>query len=635
MFGALFLISVFAIANCQIYQLLPPIICDDNSWIVTRVIFSYFDDQAFMTVVDDSGLSHSLNLLSCEGSYYFRALTVYSTIDEINFGVKITDGSLSSYPTTQGYLIRTFSENFEENFLKKLSSFNPRTSLMFNLVNVDFEASKDWLKIAYDEYKLLNIVALCYKPKIEDNFLIEIEVFMCLYNPFSEKSSDIICLNFDNENLEENLVKMKDFRKKRIENLQGFPLKIDIFEYGMKSVAVYDKSGKISHFTYPDGELLNSIAKIMNFTPVYLEREGKATYGFQFPNGTFTGSLAATEYGKADLVANPRLIADYNTKKSIFLRPITMTKLFFVIKKRETRRVIDIFVFSKLDSFSFKSSMGLIFLFPVVYWFVLKTEIHLTRQNKRMDKIKTLLYIFALLHNISSTHPKLQASRIVVITILFYTLMSSTLFQVTILQDLNTLRTIGKVSKIDQLFEKNFTISMQPALTYMFQEQSDDRMSKELNRISRNIDGTSLSVNEFTDRMKTDSKFAYLLMDLLTGNYLDRFYDHETGENLFEVIPESAFQFYIAMMAPKSSPFIDRFNQIINKYVETGLYQYHTQKAIDDNEKVWIHRIKNGYTPRAKRQSLKLSDLQALIKLYLSLVGFCCVIFFFEYLTGH
>lgn len=633
MFVSWLLIPPFIVTVNCIYNLLPPIQCDENSWIASRLIFAYFDDQAFMTVVDSSGLPHCLNLLSCEGTYYFRALSVYSSFEKINFGPKITDGSLSSFPTTHGYFIRAMSEEFETKLFLKLSSFNPRTSLMFSLVNVDLEASKEWLRLGYDKYKMLNIVAMCYQPKIEEGFTISIEIYLCLYNPFSEVQPDIICLNFNPFNLEENLKKVEVFRKKRIENLRGYPLKINIFEYGMKSVAVYDDKGKISHYTYPDGELLNSIAKSMNFTPVYLENQ-KAKYGFQFANGTFTGSLAATEYGKADLVANPRLIADYNTTKSIFLQPITMTKLFFTVKKRETERIIIISMIYTLDLTSRIASVSLFVSFPLIYWIIHKIEIRATRQNQRLSKIKTILYVFGLLHNISMKHTKLRASQIVITTILFAALMSSSLFQGSILRDLNTVWTVGKVTKIDQLFEQNFTIAMQPALTYMFQGQGEDKMSKELNKVSRNLEKSSLTVDEAIKKMKEDSKFAYLLIDLLTGNYLDRFYDNKTGENSFEVVPESAFQFYIAMMAPKSSPFVDRFNQIINLYVQTGLYQYHTQKAIDDNEKIWIHRMKNGLIPKQKSRSLGISDLQALFKLYLYLIAFCCVIFFFEFLTA-
>jgi hypothetical protein len=627
--------GVIQLVQCQNTLLFPQKFCSESNWIGIQVIFNYFSDQAFMTVVDSSGHHHCMNSLSCEGTYYFRPVDVYNSLESINFGPKVKKGSLSSYSTAHGYFVRATLADFEKGFFEKLSIFNPRTSLMFNIVDASVEKSKELLRIGYEKYKMLNVAALCYLFKFEQGRLAGYDIYLCMYNPFREKTPEILCLNFKKSNLEKNLITMNAFRKKRIENLQGFPLKVNIFEFQMKSLAVRDSKEELSHYTYPDGEMLMSIAKHMNFTPVYLPNHDKEKYGFQFPNGTFTGSLAATEYGKADLVANPRLIADYNTTKSIFLQPITMTKLFFTVKKRETSRFIIITVFSKLDSTSRTVGIGLVLLFPVIYFITQKCELYLSNQKDQLDKTKTLLYVFGLLNNISMRHSKFRASQIVVATILFLALMSSSLFQGTILKDLNTIHTIGKISKIDQLFNENFTIAMQPALTYAFQGQGEDKITRELFKISRNIENISLSTDDAIKKMKADPHFAYLLTDLLTGNYLDRFYDNETGQNLFEVVPESVFQFYIAMIAPKASPFVDRFNQIINLYVQTGLYQYHTQKASDDNEKIWIHRIQNGLVAKEKSKSLHVRDLQALFKLYLGLNVLCCVVFLLEFLLRH
>lgn len=124
-----------------------------------------------------------------------------------------------------------------------------------------------------------------------------------------------------------------------------------------------------------------------------------------------------------------------------------------------------------------------------------------------------------------------------------------------------------------------------------------------------------------------------------TGNYLNNFYDTETGENYFEVVPESAFEFYIAMMVPKTSPFFDRFNQVVSMYLQSGLYDYNQKKALDDNEKVWIYRVNNGFIPRRKSQALNVGDLQDAFKLYLILLGVSLIVFvveiFIRFLTSH
>ena len=611
-------VSVFSLNA----KLLPEISCNDLQTVTTEVLFSFFKDQAFITVVDfNTGLQHSTNAISCNQNQQFRPLDIYNSNENLNLEV-IDSGGLSSYPTSHGYFIQTNLKDFENGLFEKLAKANPKICLMINIVDLTLEESKNQLKIGYEKYKMLNTAALCTVRKFGSDESTEYTINICLYNPFREEFSDTFCIEFDLLNLDQNLKIMENFRRERIENLQGYNLKVNIFEYDMKSVAVFDKKGKLSHYTYPDGEILNFIARYMNFTPVYIKNDDGDNYGYQDGNGNFTGSLAALEYEKADLVANPRLIADYNTEKSVFLQPITMTKLFFTIKKRETMKKISFSVFSKLDFTSRVVAITLVVLFPLIYYIINRIEVFVYRERQIIGLIRSTLYVFGILNNVSVKHTTLQASRIIALAIMFFALMTSALFQGTILKDIKTIITIGKITEIDQLYDQDFQIAMQPALTYVFGQSGS----------SFNI---LLSLEDAVEIMKKDPKIAYLLIDLLSGNYLDQFYDNVTGENSFEVVPESAFQFYIAMMAPKSSPFNEVINQVINIYVQTGLYDYHTKKAIDDNEKMWIYRMKNGLIPKIKSESLKLSDFEELIKLFFILNACALAIFILEFVTGH
>lgn len=339
-------------------QLLPINYCDDYSEIVLQLLFRYFDDQHFITVIEGTDMDpHSMDSVACieqPVSDVIRPLDVYK-MNDINFGASTDNSSVSSYPTTRGYFIRSDYSNIADVFYDKISKHNPRTKLIVNIVGTDLNAggAKDLIKLGFEKYKMLNVAGLMYYLKFNGEIFLGVDIIFCLYNPFSDmKNEQFKCLNLTAFNLEENLIEMENFLKYRLDNLQKFPLKIHIFEYGMKSVAVYDSSGNISHYTYPDGELISSIAKVMNFTPVYLPHDEGARYGYQLSNGTFTGGLAAIEYDKADILANSKLIANYNTTKAIFLQPITMTKLFFIIQRRKTTRLIMVTIFEELDKIS-------------------------------------------------------------------------------------------------------------------------------------------------------------------------------------------------------------------------------------------------------------------------------------------
>lgn len=643
------IVVTFILFQCHLLnsQKLEPIVsCDNSNFVIMKLVFKYFDDQHFMTLVDllDYTLfPHSMDSLACIGGNNFRPVDVFNTKDVI-FGPTIDSSSVSSYPTTHGYFVRCFYEEIEDGLFEKISNFNPRTKIMFGIFARDLMKVNDILRDGYEKYKMLNVAVTVFRPAFKNGFMNGLDISLYMYNPFSGsenvRSPEYISFNLSAPNLDETLDAIEAFQKRRLENLQQHPLKVHIFEYDMKSAAVYDGSGNIEHYTYPDGELVNAIAKVMNFTPVYLPPTIGPKYGFQMKSGNFTGGLAASEYGKADLVANSKLIANYNTIKSVFLQPITMTKLFFIIQKRVTKRRMVIYAFSELDQISKLLAIAITVMFPFIYLVVHTTENSLLSPGRRVNVIKTIFYIFGIIHNISMRHSKLTASRMIIIIILFYNLLASSLYQGSIVRNLNKNMRLGKITTIDQLFEQDFDIRMAPVMTYAFQGEGEDKITKELNKVSRDIEKIALPSENATKMLQSDYKLAYLWNDdAITGNYLDRYYDNQTGENYIEVVPESAFEFYIAPMVPKSSPFIDKFNQIINIYAQSGLNQYHVERASHDNTKVWIHRLINGFVPENKIQSLKLDEMSDCFKLYLVLSGFCLCIFilecFIEFLTTH
>jgi hypothetical protein len=614
--------------------------CLDKCIAITiDVLFNYFKDQHFMTVVEVSKDSdfHSMDTYACLGGNNLRPVDVFNTLD-VDFGPIIGSSSVSSYPTTHGYSFRSVSPKSMEEFFEKLSSHNPRSKLLFMSFDSDFEVTKGTIKIGYEKYKMLDVAGMVFVPEFHDDVFVGLQVHLCLYNPFAGssevRSPEFKCLEFNSSNINEKSIEMENFQQERIENLHQFPLNVNIFEYEMKSVAVKDKEGKLSLYTYPDGELLNSIAKVMNFKVNYASPIYGPKYGYQIANGTFTGGLAASEYGQVDLVANPKLIADYNTTNSIFLQPVAMTKLYFIIQKRATSRKLIVTVFTELDYTSKVFAFSTIITFLVVYFILNRMENQIFTKVVKFDPEKDILYIFALIHNVSMKHPKLPATRTVVMPVLIFSLLLTALFQGIIVKNLNTDVKIGKITKINQLLEQNFEMKMQTVLSYAFQGYGDDKITKHLNEISKDREEVAMQYHEALKIMQNDSKFAYLWTDSYIGTFLDKFYDNKTGKNYLEVVPESAFEFYIAMMVPKNSPFFDRFNQIINIYVQTGLYQYHTQKASDDNQKIWIHRVKNGQVPNREKQALKLDELQDVFKLYLALIALSFFVFCLKLLSS-
>lgn len=122
---------------------------------------------------------------------------------------------------------------------------------------------------------------------------------------------------------------------------------------------------------------------------------------------------------------------------------------------------------------------------------------------------------------------------------------------------------------------------MPPYISAIFRDYTSLNKVNELMRNARQtIDDVKQPIQFFDGCLMENDHYAFLWSDLYIDNYLYQYYDPDTGEDLFEHIPEIVYEFYISLMAPKSSPFIERFNEVLLQFVETGIGNYHINRAL-------------------------------------------------------
>lgn len=630
----IFILALSGVTSEGKFQITDVYHCNPYTEVVVNIVLHYFRDVHEITLIDLSP-EPTVNVFKCMNGNIFRPANVFDDLNLIKLGVKTDESSVSAYSTTHGYFIKCSVQQIRS-ILKLISSYNPRAKLMIQISPDAEGSSKTTLQEAYHDFKMLDVTIWTIQNQLDNGKLIAIEIFLHFYNPFSGSENvrrpEFVSFEFTLKNVDEINAKIDKFIDARTRNLQRFPIRIDIFDFPMTSKAEYDRNGRLSHFSYVDGQVIECISKILNFTPIYIISPDNNKYGYQLLNGTFTGSLGAIEYDKADLVANPRLIANYNTTKALFLQPITMVRLFFIIHKRPTFKVLMISMFNQYDNASKIMSIVLIVLFPLIYLLINRFELRVFNDRMNSDSIdKTILYFIALQNNISMRHSPHTSSRIVTMTILFYALITSALFQSTIIKNLNTNQRFGSIRTISELIDEGcYKIGMPPYISLIFKEKGLDKVSRAMTRSNQSYISVAIPAENGIGRLKTDTKLAYLWTDLYIGNFLNQFYDPETGENLMDAVPDVAFEFYISYMVPKNSPFIERFNEIFMRYVQTGLGAYEVGKAYADNDKIWIQRIKNGQIPRKDSKEIKLNDLSSAFEIYMYLCVSSMVVFMLE-----
>ncbi|XP_066975406.1 glutamate receptor ionotropic, delta-2-like [Macrobrachium rosenbergii] len=88
-----------------------------------------------------------------------------------------------------------------------------------------------------------------------------------------------------------------------LKDFDGAPLRIATFDHPPSVVYAYDKDGNIVNRLGVDMQIVKRLAKAMNFTPEFLEVPHDELWGYELPNGTWTGLVGKVFYEHADIGA--------------------------------------------------------------------------------------------------------------------------------------------------------------------------------------------------------------------------------------------------------------------------------------------------------------------------------------------
>ena len=273
-------------------------------------------------------------------------------------------------------------------------------------------------------------------------------------------------------------------------------------------------------------------------------------------------------------------------------------------------------------------------MFPFAIFCVMRIESMIySKEGKSFGNI--LFYGIALLSNISMKHSKLNATRLIVGSLLFFALIANSLFEGNIVKNLGTSGGNKGIQTLNQLLHSDLQIKIPYSLTYVFRDVNGNAFSLKLKEIARTMsskNAMSLEDELGIDRIIENKSMACLVSSIFASNYLLQFYDNQTGENLLTKIPESPFEFHKSMMAPKASPFIDSFNRAILQIFQSGVLKPQMELAIRDNDKIRIDRVKKGKISKTYEEKLSIHHLGPTFKFYLQMNGVAGIVCLFEIL---
>ncbi|KAG5670745.1 hypothetical protein PVAND_000986 [Polypedilum vanderplanki] len=616
----IFLLIIFVSSINSLNQLLLGNSFDCNKVILAavRAKQSFFYEEHSVRFIE---LSHKkLNIdMRCEIDVY-QPMEIFNDYKKIKFK-SVSPSPLSAYPRTKGYFLKGLYDDVIK-FLEELSKYNTRMKILVIIMDKGFEDTEKLMKIAFEKFKMLNIAVLIF---------VNQEEFLCMRNPFSgnlnERKPEFKCWSMkDHEILQDEI---KNFIEDRISNLQKYPLKIDVYDQPLLCKLKRDRNGNIKSITYSSCEIVNVLAKKLNFQPIYVVTDGSNDH---IKNGSWTGAIGNLENDEMDIayVANARIIADYKlVKRMLFLQPISGVKHKFVIRKLKNEEKIDL-GFSEIDSLSEFLVIVILFLFPPLLMIFKKLE------SKFCDKKLTdgsFMTVISILLSVSTKHSLGigNATRFILFGIILFNLIFASFFQSSITTNLETVTKKQQILTINQLIEEGYELRMPISLRDIYINHYGSKISDIMRtiaaekpkppKISNFVEGMNYVVAE------KNKKIAMLCVTSLVMGLINQYSDNESHEELLEIVPETVADFALAPMTRKDSYFIEKFNMLILRYNEIGLYRFFLKQAMNDANHAEI-RTKMQHSH--EKSLINFSDLFPLINLYITLTIIAIFIFICE-----
>nr|XP_018915627.1 PREDICTED: uncharacterized protein LOC109043050 [Bemisia tabaci] len=369
-----------------------------------------------------------------------------------------------------------------------------------------------------------------------------------IYNPF-KNASDVTNIHL------RNIRAIKKSVVKKMNDLNGYPLRVSMFPTRTRALPLGNGS-----YLGADGFLLTTLASRMNFRPVILPPQDGLRYGFKASNGSFTGVLGDLIYDRADIAFNSIFIKDYETTKVQFTRPIDFDKLCLVVAKSGLRPHWK----GMFLAFSIEMWVALFITYfcSITFWcFVRKIK---SGEYSIITTILDLYRIF-LMFPIAKI-PNIQSERIAVVSFLWFSLSTATIFQASMVKFLSYPSYEPDLNTLEEVADKGIpVITASENLKATF--ESDEPVMRKL---YANLEVVPDKGMDILGKVATEGNAAAIgPANDLAENIATAFVKNNII--LLHIVADCPKSYHIAYMLPYDSPFLESINKVISIFVESGI----------------------------------------------------------------
>lgn len=482
------------------------------------------------------------------------------------------------------------------------------------------EFNEEFLKIAWNEYKLLNLVILSHD--LNDTCVVS------FFDPFEVMSvkSGVFYRYFLTDFFTTRTAVTKIDSRGR--NLHNYTLNIymDIFAETY-AYPMYHRNGRLKRYSGIDGELLEAIRFSMNFNVNFMPilRENISIDERMKYISNLVEKKIVDFIPLATLLNKTLLTGVYP------LYPLIVTEIVCGVATRHKPHTINIM-------YGFLDIPGTILFYstPTIFSICLYFSI---KRGKRENFWKYMLDILGVHFNNSRLLQKYQriVSRLVLLCAFVLNLTIISTYQASIVSQLSVQSKTKQINTLNDLIRENITVLAIPAFYNVLESGVNNSTSansiqeKFFKQLSYNTEIMNSVVFKKIARDKNYKNIGCLIRRYQALLFQSHYVDRETGENSIHVVKEKIATFPISFQVPKWSGFTRVMDEMLVRALEMGFIRKGNNDA---KQRIWIRQMRTyknlNHKLIMKPAPLTMENMKLTFILYFSFLAFVFLVFLTE-----
>ncbi|XP_046998173.1 ionotropic receptor 21a-like [Schistocerca americana] len=415
---------------------------------------------------------------------------------------------------------------------------------------------------------------------------------------------------------------MDDIYYDKFMNLNGNDVRASMFTVNPSAI---EDNTTVSKFRGCDAQMTETLAKYMNANLVMLPNDGS---GFGKWNGTVnTGTDGDVMFERADIAPNTRYIIVERLKVHGYTYPHDKEDLCILVNKssRIPQYLNIILPFAIIAWMTILLSMP----FTAFFWSLIR---HFGNGSSRVEKfayvyINSFLKIFSVFLSIAvPSLPSVGRERILFVMWTFFSLIITNTFQGSLTSYLTIPKYMPDIDTMEQLSRSGLKILIHPELLPVFKLDTGNPVIDALNRnLIPDID-----MEGYPEKIQSDGGTC-ALVNAYVGQFLIRSRHYvRNGFPLLHLTKECPLPAVVAFATQKYSPLQPRFDSLIRRIVEAGLYKKWQKNTLDESIAAGDLLLISNREGKADTERITMSHLQ--MPFYLLFLGYflSSVLFFTE-----